>query len=377
MSTSRRRRRHRLAARDRRRRRERLCSTTWGFIPLAPGFTLALSWAGDASTTCTLPTIIGALRGLVISLVLFVVRAPRGRPCAPAAFVRLVGFSVCLVLAFVLGSRCSVLMTFLPTYLQYVKGTSAFLNLPLVLGLLVTSVAAGRPRWAHRALQDLPRTRKSLMMVLSLMDAATQYWFEALAMLVLGIGIGVSMQVLTLIVQNTVSYSDLGVARPASRSSARSAARSRRRLRNRVRQRAWAPPSRPPSGGPVWTRRQSLPGHAARAPAGADPAGRRRLRPRHPRLLPDGGPLSLGWPLSSAVPQGGAAARDLAGRRGRRGRGLWHARGRRQPAAPADGHRADRAHPRPRGGREIREASGTALGVADGWCAARSTSASG
>jgi hypothetical protein len=44
------------------------------------------------------------------------------------------------------------------------------------------------------------------------MDAATDYWFQALSMTVLGIGIGLSMQVLTIIVQNTVSYSDLGVA---------------------------------------------------------------------------------------------------------------------------------------------------------------------
>ena len=54
-------------------------------------------------------------------------------------------------------------MTFLPTYLQYVKGVSAtesgLQTLPLVLGLLVTSIAAGHHRRADRALQDLPGRR--------------------------------------------------------------------------------------------------------------------------------------------------------------------------------------------------------------------------
>ena len=48
--------------------------------------------------------------------------------------------------------------------------------------------------------------------LLSRMDASTGYWSMALDMLVLGAGIGLCMQVLTIIVQNTVDYRDLGVA---------------------------------------------------------------------------------------------------------------------------------------------------------------------
>ena len=48
--------------------------------------------------------------------------------------------------------------------------------------------------------------------LLSRLDAHTPYWYMALGMLVLGIGIGLCMQVLTIIVQSTVAYRDLGVA---------------------------------------------------------------------------------------------------------------------------------------------------------------------
>ena len=48
--------------------------------------------------------------------------------------------------------------------------------------------------------------------LLSRLDADTPYWQMALAMLILGLGIGSSMQMLTIVVQSTVRYEDLGVA---------------------------------------------------------------------------------------------------------------------------------------------------------------------
>ena len=48
--------------------------------------------------------------------------------------------------------------------------------------------------------------------LLSLMDSSTSILVQSLYLLVLGAGIGLSMQVLVLIVQNTVDFADLGVA---------------------------------------------------------------------------------------------------------------------------------------------------------------------
>src|SRR6185503_8403464 len=48
--------------------------------------------------------------------------------------------------------------------------------------------------------------------LLSRMDAATPTWQQSLYLFVLGTGIGLCMQVLILVVQNTASFTDLGVA---------------------------------------------------------------------------------------------------------------------------------------------------------------------
>src|SRR5581483_3131610 len=50
------------------------------------------------------------------------------------------------------------------------------------------------------------------LVLLSTMGHTTPVWQVSLYLLVLGVGIGLSMQVLTLVVQNTADYRDLGVA---------------------------------------------------------------------------------------------------------------------------------------------------------------------
>jgi cyanate permease len=104
-------------------------------------------------------------------------------------------------------------MTFLPTYLQYVKGVSAtnsgLQTLPMLVGLLVTSVLSGTVVGRTGRYKVFPAAGSLTMAIglylLSTMDAHTAYWSMALDMLVLGIGIGLCMQILTIIVQNTVA----------------------------------------------------------------------------------------------------------------------------------------------------------------------------
>ena len=147
-------------------------------------------------------------------------REPGGRSRAAVAVVPLSVFSVCVVLAFIVGFAMLGAMTFLPTYLQYVKGVSAtssgLQTLPLVIGLLVTSIASGTIVGRTGRYKFFPVAGSLVMAIglylLSRMDAHTAYWTMALDMVVLGAGIGLCMQVLTIIVQNTADYRDLGVA---------------------------------------------------------------------------------------------------------------------------------------------------------------------
>jgi MFS family permease len=132
-------------------------------------------------------------------------------------------FSVIMVLAFVVGFALLGAITFLPTYLQYVKGVSATASglrtLPLVVGLLITSISTGTIVGRTGRYKIFPIVGFAVMAVglflLSRLSPDTGFWVTSVAMFVLGIGIGLSMQVLTIIVQNTARYEDLGVATSA------------------------------------------------------------------------------------------------------------------------------------------------------------------
>jgi MFS family permease len=111
-------------------------------------------------------------------------------------------------------------MTFLPTYLQYVHGVSAtssgLRTLPMVVGLFAASITAGTIVGRTGRYKVFPIAGSLLMTVglllMSTMDATTGFLRISANMFVLGVGIGLCMQILTIIVQNTSDYRDLGVA---------------------------------------------------------------------------------------------------------------------------------------------------------------------
>jgi EmrB/QacA subfamily drug resistance transporter len=118
------------------------------FVSLgAAGLTLALSWGGT-QYPWTSGTIVGLFAGSMVALAVFVVVESRAAdPILPLRLFRSSVFSVCVTLAFIVGFAMLGALTFLPTYLQFVNGVSAtgsgVQTLPLVVGLLVTSILSG------------------------------------------------------------------------------------------------------------------------------------------------------------------------------------------------------------------------------------------
>ena len=151
----------------------------------------------------------------------FVVAEHRAaEPIMPLRLFKRNVFSVSAVLSFIVGFALLGTMTFLPTYLQYCQGVSATVSglrtLPMVLGLIVASVSAGNVVSHTGRYRVFPIVGSVVMALgmwgLSRLDQHSTTLETSGAMLVLGVGIGLSMQVLTIIVQNTVEYRDLGVA---------------------------------------------------------------------------------------------------------------------------------------------------------------------
>jgi hypothetical protein len=124
------------------------------------------------------------------------------------------------VLSFIVGFAMIGSITFMPTFLQYVKGVSATSSglrmLPMVLGLLATALASGTIVSRTGQYRMFPIAGSAVtaigLFLLSRMGPHTSFWLTSLFLLVLGAGIGLIMQILTLVVQNTVDYSDLGTA---------------------------------------------------------------------------------------------------------------------------------------------------------------------
>lgn len=191
------------------------------FIGLsAAGLTLATSW-GDTVYAWGSPTIIGLFAGAAVALGVFV--WVENRATAPILPIRLFAspvFTVCCALSFVVGFAMLGAMTFLPTFMQYVNGvsatTSGLRTLPMVVGMLITSTGSGSIVGRTGRYKIFPVAGTALMTIafvlMSTMDKSTSALLQSVYLLILGAGIGLSMQVLVLIVQNTSDFEDLGVA---------------------------------------------------------------------------------------------------------------------------------------------------------------------
>ncbi|MGX1273600.1 MDR family MFS transporter [Streptomyces phaeoluteigriseus] len=186
----------------------------------ASALILATSWGGNEYAWGS-GVIIGLFAGGLLALAAFCRVETRAKE--PMLPMRLFGgpvFTVCSVLSFIVGFAMLGALTYLPTYLQYVDGDSATVSgvrtLPMVLGLLIASVFSGNVVSRTGRYRLFPVIGSLVMGVglylMSLMGPSTGAWLESLYMFVLGTGIGLCMQVLTIAVQNTVEYADLGTA---------------------------------------------------------------------------------------------------------------------------------------------------------------------
>ncbi|WP_420032143.1 MDR family MFS transporter [Streptomyces sp. cg28] len=186
----------------------------------ASALILATSWGGNEYAWGS-GVIIGLFAGGLVALGLFCwVETRAAEPMLPMRLFANPVFTVCSILSFIVGFAMLGALTFLPTYLQYVDGDSATISgvrtLPMVIGLLIASIFSGNVVSKTGKYRIFPIVGSLVMglglYLLSLMGPSSSAWLESLYMFVLGLGIGLSMQVLTIAVQNTVEYADLGTA---------------------------------------------------------------------------------------------------------------------------------------------------------------------
>jgi EmrB/QacA subfamily drug resistance transporter len=166
-------------------------------------------------------TIVGLISASVVLLaVLIAVERRAAEPVVPLHLFSLRTFSISSAVSFIIGVAMFGAISFIPLFLQVVNSASATNSglqlLPLVLGLLVASVGSGQviTRTGHYKVFPVVGTALATvaMVLLSTMGTQTTEVTVIAYMVVLGAGIGLSMQTLVLATQNVVPTRDLGAA---------------------------------------------------------------------------------------------------------------------------------------------------------------------
>ena len=214
---------NRVLKADHRRRATRI---DWGGALLSVGgvalLLIAVQSAGQVAHLTTTAKWAGPL-GIVLVAAFIWWEGRAAEPIVPLRLFRNNAFSVASVLGLVTGAVMFGAIIFLPLYLQTVRNISPTLSglrlLPLLVGLLFTSIASGlliSKRGRYKIFVVVGTAVMAVgMFLMSLIQVDTGALVLAAMMFVVGAGLGLFMQTLIIAVQNAISMQDMGVGTSA------------------------------------------------------------------------------------------------------------------------------------------------------------------
>ena len=192
-----------------------------GLLALSLASVILVTDLGGTLYPWTSLFIIGLIVTAIASLSGFMIVERRAdEPILPLRLFRSRDVWVTSVVGLITGFALIGSVTYLPVFLQIVKGlspTESGLHMvPLMGGTLATSILAGQLVSRSGQYKIFPIIGTTLVSIslflISRMTADTSTFTASIYMLLLGAGLGFVMQVLIIAVQNAVEYRDLGVA---------------------------------------------------------------------------------------------------------------------------------------------------------------------
>jgi EmrB/QacA subfamily drug resistance transporter len=171
-------------------------------------------WGSPLAIGCYALGVVGLISFLIVE------RVMGDAALIPLKLFRHPTFSMVTVLGVLVGFGMFGAMMTLPLYLQLVNGAtpteSGFLLLPMILGLMISSVVSGQVISRTGRYRIFPTIGAGLMSAgflwFTFAHADRPVWFMMVGMLLLGLGLGQSMQTLTIASQNSVGPREIGVA---------------------------------------------------------------------------------------------------------------------------------------------------------------------
>jgi EmrB/QacA subfamily drug resistance transporter len=167
------------------------------------------------STTVTYITV-----GILLTLIFLIWEGKAKEPILPLSLFKNHTFSRTSALGFIIGAGMFGAIVMLPLYLQVVKGdtaTEAGLKLiPFMLGIVSTSIYSGKAITKHGHYKRFPIIGTVVMtigiLLMSTLGTSTPFWQLSIYAILVGAGLGLSMQTIVIALQNSVDFKDMGVA---------------------------------------------------------------------------------------------------------------------------------------------------------------------
>ncbi len=195
----------------------------WGavtlVVALVPLLTVAeqgrvWGWGSGRSLACF---VVGALG---VAAFLLAERAMGNDALIPLRIFRLRAAAVVIAASVIVGAAMFGAITILPQYMQIVHGASptsaGLMMVPMVVGMMSAGIFVGQITSRTGSIRIFPIVGSAMagvsMIALSFVDADTSLGWVMGGTVFLGLGLGQCMQPLTIIVQNAVPPSEIGVA---------------------------------------------------------------------------------------------------------------------------------------------------------------------
>jgi EmrB/QacA subfamily drug resistance transporter len=158
--------------------------------------------------------------GLVLAAIFIYWEGRATEPIIPLQLFKNHTFTLTSILGAIIGAGMFGAIVMLPLYMQVVKGysaTSAGLKLiPLMLGIVSTSIVSGKMITKHGHYKRYPIAGTALMtlgiLAMYTLQIDTPYWQLSIFAIMVGAGLGLSMQTIVIALQNAVDFKDMGVA---------------------------------------------------------------------------------------------------------------------------------------------------------------------
>jgi len=204
-----------------------------GIVLLSTAVSLLLVWVTNAGTSTaggwsdlanndwwSMTTVL-MVGGALLAAVLFIIVELRSRePLVPLTLFRNRTFTLSVVASIATGIAMFGASVFLSQYMQLARGATpteaGLMTIPMIGGLLVASVGVGTLVTRYGKWKPYLVVGAVLLIagsyLLSTIHYDTNFFFVSVYMFLLGAGVGMTMQNLVLVVQNTTRPDEIGVA---------------------------------------------------------------------------------------------------------------------------------------------------------------------